>query len=70
MGLHIEMPFNPELNMQTQEIEFFRKLEKEVHPEIVFNNSQAIMSVYGVEEKQKNDKKSQYCKKTSFVKNT
>lgn len=55
---------------QAQEIEFFRKLEKGVHPEIVFNNSQVFMSVCGVEEKQKNDKRSQYCKKTTFVKNT
>ena len=60
------MQFNPVANMQTQEIIISTKLEKEVHPEIVFNNSPVVRSVCHVKEKLENDKNSQYCNKTTF----
>ena len=34
------MIFNPDLTKQAHEIIFFRKLDKPVHPNLTFNNSQ------------------------------
>ena len=32
------MPFNPDLNKQTQEVTYSMKLKKSSHPKILFNN--------------------------------
>ena len=38
------MQINPDVNKQAQEVVFPRKLEKEVHPQIVFKNSTVVRS--------------------------
>ena len=41
-----EIQFNPNVNKQAQNLVISRKLEKEVHPKIVFNNSPEVRSYF------------------------
>ena len=45
MGISVKNEFNPDPNKQSQEVIFFRKLNKPNHPSLNFNNTVVIQSI-------------------------